>query len=270
MPGASASLIGHHLRRAGSLHSPCGPPLAAALPQADAATAVLTSHNHRPEPVGHCGCVFLWTSVRHVIALIIANTFWAARATPLVAKSQQRLRAVPAAQLAGTGRAPAEYGARSRRRRAMAIYGWGPTKARPASMVSASRSSTRATRPVSVIRLVTSLLGLATEISGWAPSGAACRDSPAASSRSTPCRDGLTSDFVWCLFEDQAATLWIGTEAAASIAFSAGRFTRYTAADGLPSDFVRAVYRRRWERLACWSARTGGISEDRQRSRQPV
>ena len=54
-------------------------------------------------------------------------------------------------------------------------------------------------------------------------------------------RDGLTSDFVWCLFEDHAATLWIGTDNGGVNAFSGGRFTRYTAADGLPSNLVRAV-----------------------------
>ena len=53
-------------------------------------------------------------SVRHIIVLIIANTFWAAGATAQSMSPNRRVRAVSAAQLAGTGRAPAEYGARGR------------------------------------------------------------------------------------------------------------------------------------------------------------
>ena len=54
-------------------------------------------------------------------------------------------------------------------------------------------------------------------------------------------RDGLSSDFVWCLFEDHAGTLWIGTDGGGVNAFSQGRFTPYTIADGLPSNLVRAI-----------------------------
>jgi signal transduction histidine kinase/ligand-binding sensor domain-containing protein len=54
-------------------------------------------------------------------------------------------------------------------------------------------------------------------------------------------RDGLSSDFVLCLFEDHAGTLWIGTEGGGVNAFSGGRFTPYTIADGLPSNLVRAI-----------------------------
>jgi signal transduction histidine kinase/ligand-binding sensor domain-containing protein len=54
-------------------------------------------------------------------------------------------------------------------------------------------------------------------------------------------RDGLSSDFVWCLFEDNAGTLWIGTEGGGVNAFSRDRFTAYTIANGLPSNVVRAI-----------------------------
>ena len=70
-------------------------------------------------------------------------------------------------------------------------------------------------------------------------------------------RDGLTSDFVWCLFEDQAATLWIGTDNGGVNAFSAGRFTgtrpptACRAISSAPSSTMGTV--------ACWSARTGEL-----------
>jgi len=54
-------------------------------------------------------------------------------------------------------------------------------------------------------------------------------------------RDGLSSDFVWCLFEDDAGTLWIGTDGGGVNALSNGRFTPYTIANGLPSNLVRAI-----------------------------
>jgi len=54
-------------------------------------------------------------------------------------------------------------------------------------------------------------------------------------------RDGLSSDFVWCLFEDHAGTLWIGTDGGGVNALSNGRFTRYTIANGLPSNLVRVI-----------------------------
>jgi signal transduction histidine kinase/ligand-binding sensor domain-containing protein len=54
-------------------------------------------------------------------------------------------------------------------------------------------------------------------------------------------RDGLSSDFVWCLFEDHAGTLWIGTDGGGVNAFRQGRFTPYTIADGLPSNLVRTI-----------------------------
>ena len=53
--------------------------------------------------------------------------------------------------------------------------------------------------------------------------------------------DGLSSDFIWCLFEDHAGTLWIGTDGGGLNAFSQGRFTPYTIAQGLPSNLVRAI-----------------------------
>jgi signal transduction histidine kinase/ligand-binding sensor domain-containing protein len=54
-------------------------------------------------------------------------------------------------------------------------------------------------------------------------------------------RDGLSSDVIMCLFEDHAGTLWIGTDGGGVNAFSQGRFTPYTIADGLPSNLVRAI-----------------------------
>ena len=54
-------------------------------------------------------------------------------------------------------------------------------------------------------------------------------------------RDGLSSDFTACLFEDRAGTLWIGTEGGGVNAFSQGRFTSYTTDQGLPSNMVRAI-----------------------------
>ena len=81
-------------------------------------------------------------------------------------------------------------------------------------------------------------------------------------------RDGLSSDFVWCLFEDQAGTLWIGTDDGGVNAFSAGRFTRYTTADGLPSNLVRAIIDDGNGGLLVGTNR--GIAQDRQRSRQPL
>jgi ligand-binding sensor domain-containing protein len=54
-------------------------------------------------------------------------------------------------------------------------------------------------------------------------------------------RDGLSSDFVLCLFEDHAGTLWIGTDGGGLNALSQGRFTPYTIANGLPSNLVRAI-----------------------------
>ena len=48
-------------------------------------------------------------------------------------------------------------------------------------------------------------------------------------------RDGLSSDFTTCLFEDHAGTLWICTDGGGVSAFSRGHFTSYTIAHGLPS-----------------------------------
>jgi signal transduction histidine kinase/ligand-binding sensor domain-containing protein len=54
-------------------------------------------------------------------------------------------------------------------------------------------------------------------------------------------RDGLSSNFVLCLFEDHAGTLWIGTDGGGVNAFSQGRSTPYTTAHGLPGNLVRAI-----------------------------
>ena len=70
---------------------------------------------------------------------------------------------------------------------------------------------------------------------------AACRASPAADSRSTPCEMGCRATSSTCLFEDHAGTLWIGTDGGGVNAFSEGRFTPYTIAQGLPSNLVRAI-----------------------------
>src|SRR4029453_2798089 len=54
-------------------------------------------------------------------------------------------------------------------------------------------------------------------------------------------RDGLSSDITSCLFEDQEGTLWIGTDGGGVNAFRQGRFPSFTTAQGLPSNLVRAI-----------------------------
>ena len=76
--------------------------------------------------------------MRHIIVLVIANTFWAASA----AASSRRILTSCSGSISrsigrsGTGCHRIRW-SRSRRP-ATAIYGWEPSKARPASMVSAS------------------------------------------------------------------------------------------------------------------------------------
>ena len=137
-----------------------------------------------------------WTShttpaiVRHIIALIIANAFWAAGATAQSMSPNRRVRALSADQLAGTGRAPAEYGARDR------------DDARRLSMVGDLRRRgplrwcpLHALQPEHHDRYRQFVCDVASraarrQISGWRPMAAACRASPAANSRSTPCEMG--------------------------------------------------------------------------------
>ena len=54
-------------------------------------------------------------------------------------------------------------------------------------------------------------------------------------------RDGLSSDFIMCLFEDHTGTLWIGTDGGGVNAFSQGRFTTYTTAPW-PAEQSRASH----------------------------
>ena len=54
-------------------------------------------------------------------------------------------------------------------------------------------------------------------------------------------REGLSNDFATCLFEDHAGTLWIGTDGGGVNAFNQGTFTSYTIGHGLPSNLVRSI-----------------------------
>ena len=95
--------------------------------------------------------------------------------------------------LAGTRRAAAEHGGRRLRRLATGICGWAPTKARSASMGSASPSSTRAPRPGIGASFVTSLLERRDGDLWLATYGGGARASPVADSPVTV-HDGLSSD----------------------------------------------------------------------------
>ncbi len=76
---------------------------------------------------------------------------------------------------------------------------------------------------------------------------------------------GLSSDVITCLFEDRAGTLWIGTDGGGVNAFSQGRVTTYTIAQGLPSTLMED--HRRWERRTA-DRHEPRDREDRQRSRE--
>lgn len=54
--------------------------------------------------------------------------------------------------------------------------------------------------------------------------------------------DGLSSNYVLALYEDEEGTLWIGTGGGGLNRFKDGRFTAYTTHDGLSNDMVWAIY----------------------------
>ena len=51
-------------------------------------------------------------------------------------------------------------------------------------------------------------------------------------------QQGLSYEYIWCLFADRDGTLWIGTPGAGLIRCRQGVFTAFTERDGLPSDFI--------------------------------
>jgi len=66
----------------------------------------------------------------------------------------------------------------------------------------------------------------------------------------------LGHDWVRCLLADRAGTLWIGTSGGGLVKMEAGRFLRFSASDGLPSEQVAALVEDRKGRL--WVGTDGG------------
>ena len=71
--------------------------------------------------------------------------------------------------------------------------------------------------------------------------------------RTTP---ELGHSWVLCLLVDQAGRLWVGTSGGGVVRLEKGRFTRYAAEDGLPSEQVSALLEDRQGRL--WVGTDGG------------
>ncbi|MCX6581115.1 MAG: ATP-binding protein [Candidatus Aminicenantes bacterium] len=55
-------------------------------------------------------------------------------------------------------------------------------------------------------------------------------------------KDGLSSNFIRAICEDDEGALWIGTRKGLN-RFKDGKFTIYTEKDGLPHNFIRTIYR---------------------------
>jgi len=51
-------------------------------------------------------------------------------------------------------------------------------------------------------------------------------------------KQGLSYEYIWCLYADHDGTVWIGTPGAGLIRWRDGAFTSFTVRDGLPSDFI--------------------------------
>jgi signal transduction histidine kinase/ligand-binding sensor domain-containing protein len=76
-------------------------------------------------------------------------------------------------------------------------------------------------------------------------------------------RDGLSSDTVVALAEDQRGTLYVGTYGGGLNCLRNGRFTRFTQRDGLPEDHVSSLYVDKEDTL--WiGAANGGLSRFKQ------
>ncbi|MBX7223692.1 MAG: response regulator [Blastocatellia bacterium] len=72
--------------------------------------------------------------------------------------------------------------------------------------------------------------------------------------RNTP---EITSNSIWTLFEDHTGALWCGTLSGGLVRYQAGRFTRFTTAEGLGSNFVYAVAEDR--NGALWVGTSSGL-----------
>jgi ligand-binding sensor domain-containing protein/signal transduction histidine kinase len=72
-------------------------------------------------------------------------------------------------------------------------------------------------------------------------------------------QDGLSSDFVRCLFVDRAGNLWIGTRGGGLNLFRDEKFTAYTTRDGLPSDQILTVAED--ENGVLWVGTTKGLAK---------
>ena len=59
--------------------------------------------------------------------------------------------------------------------------------------------------------------------------------------RSFTVHQGMPSDNVWCLFQDQDGGIWIGTDGAGVLRFAGDRFVTLTVQEGLCSDLVMAM-----------------------------
>ena len=101
------------------------------------------------------------------------------------------------------------------------------------------------------------------------PMAAACRASPAGRFTQYAMRDGLSSDFTTCLFEDQAGTLWIGTDGGGVNAFSRGRL-HAVHPRRWPAEQSRASHHRRWERWAAGRHEPGHCQDCRRSRAAPM
>ncbi len=54
-------------------------------------------------------------------------------------------------------------------------------------------------------------------------------------------KQGLSNNFIWCLYTDHEETLWIGTDGGLT-RLKDGQFTVYTTREGLPGNRVRAIH----------------------------
>jgi ligand-binding sensor domain-containing protein/two-component sensor histidine kinase len=52
---------------------------------------------------------------------------------------------------------------------------------------------------------------------------------------------GMPNDNIWCTFEDDEGSIWLGTDGAGVLKYSGDRFVTYTTVDGLCSDLVMSI-----------------------------
>lgn len=71
-------------------------------------------------------------------------------------------------------------------------------------------------------------------------------------------REGLNSDYIYCVYEDNRGVMWVGTPEGLN-RIKDGRISHFTTRDGLPHNHVMAIWGGKSETL--WLGTSGGLSQ---------